>query len=69
MELVGALIPMLIFGIIISAIFAPVAKRKGVSYVLLLWNFVPLGWIFFPICLASKTDKSILERLDRLENK
>jgi len=66
---IAQFVPLILMAIIFGAFGWPIIKRKGLSSGYLVLCFIPLINGFALIWAASKTDKSVLDRLDKIEGK
>ena len=66
-DLFASFLPILFIWGVTAAIFLYVAKRKGTATWSAVVGSFPLWAYFFAIILASKTDKDVIDRLEKLE--
>lgn len=66
--MIGSFIPILVVGLLWGLISLPISRRKGESQALyFLLMMIPFINFIIMIFLAAKTDKSVLERIEKLE--
>jgi len=60
-------LPMFLIGIIFFFFLLRMARRKGKSWFVAFFAFVPFVNVFYALWLASLPEESILKRIDELE--
>jgi hypothetical protein len=68
MDALEQLIPLMLIWIVWSIILFFIGRRKGVGLIAVIAGSFPLWLVIFATWLVSLTDKTVLERLARLES-
>jgi hypothetical protein len=63
-----SLLPLLVIWGIFTAIFLSIAKRKGTAVWAVIVGSFPMWAAFYGIVLASRTDRDVIDRLEKLES-